>query len=654
MKGSDYAHPCTMFKTNLLILSDTCCKDPSLDKVIPTVRSLFKSPQYSSCLQLDAADIISDNVDDIQYKISHWCEDPDVRLILTSGGTGFTGRDQTPEAVKPLLEKEAPGIVHAMISESLKVTPFAMMSRPVAGVKNKALIVTLPGSPKAVVENLNAIISALPHALAQIDGQDSRALHAKFQRTFHGGSPGGDSKKSGDGVKCHHSVHSKCGISKHKLVSNDPDQPVTLRARESPYEMVSVDEALGLVTEKTPSPIVEQTYLKDSVGSTASEDILSPTNVPNFRASIVDGYAVVSSDGPGKYPVVSVSHANASLPSKLESGQIARITTGAPLPDGADSVVMVEETVLCEMTEDNAEEKVVEILASDVMPNDNVREIGSDVAKGTVLLKKGSRVSQTGGEIGLLSSVGVGSIPVYKRPVIGVLSTGDELVNAHGPVSYGQVYDSNRPSLLSIVSNQNLVGVDLGIAKDKKGTLANVMREAFTTHDVDYLITTGGVSMGELDLLKPTIERELGGEIHFGRVKMKPGKPTTFATVKVGEKTRVIFALPGNPASAIVCFFLFVLPSIRQFSGDVDFKSKTVKVRLAADVKLDPRPEYQRAKVFQVKRGEYYELLAETTGMQRSSRVGSFEGANALLCLPSGKGVLSGGEVVDAILIGPL
>jgi gephyrin len=169
------------------------------------------------------------------------------------------------------------------------------------------------------------------------------------------------------------------------------------------------------------------------------------------------------------------------------------------------------------------------------------------------------------------------------------------------------------------------------------------------------IITSGGVSMGELDLLKPTIERSLGGTIHFGRVNMKPGKPTTFATVPVkdndGDRVdKVIFSLPGNPASAVVCFHLFVLPSMHKQAGIQPTGLPKIKAVLDEDIRMDKgRPEYHRALVIAKEDGS---LHASSTGGQRSSRIGSFKGANALLCMPQGEGNLKKGAKVDALLMG--
>jgi gephyrin len=189
----------------------------------------------------------------------------------------------------------------------------------------------------------------------------------------------------------------------------------------------------------------------------------------------------------------------------------------------------------------------------------------------------------------------------------------------------------------------------------RPGTLETTLRDAL--RKVDVIVTTGGVSMGELDLLKPTIERSLGGTIHFGRVSMKPGKPTTFATIPVKDGsgnrvTKLIFSLPGNPASAVVTYHLFVLPSLHQASGISPAGLPRVKVILEDDVSMDPqRAEYHRVAVAA---GQDGFMHASSTGGQRSSRIGSFKGANALLCLPAKQGMLRKGEMVDALLMGKL
>ncbi|XDG09273.1 hypothetical protein ABKA04_008888 [Annulohypoxylon sp. FPYF3050] len=626
----------------LLIVSTTAAKDPSTDASQDVLSEVLEREGDGKWTLTDTK-IVPDVVTQIQRQIMLWTDiaADTINLILTTGGTGFAVADHTPEAVSALLHKTAPGIVHAMLAASLNVTPFAMMSRPVAGVRNNSIIITLPGSPKGARENLQAVLKTLPHACLQAAGMDSRTLHA-----------GGVKKLEAEAVT---DTAMAPDIVMATVVYLGPSR----RNRESPYPMLSVDDALSKIKEQTtPAEIVTLKVDRSLPGHVLAEDVAARENVPAFRASIVDGYAVVvPKDGnmKGVFPVVSISHAAPGHVKPLNEGEIARITTGAPLPPGATSVIMVEDTILKIMTEDGKEEKEVEILADNVQEGENIREVGSDIKAGTTILSKGEQISAVGGEIGLLAAVGVAEVKAYRKPVIGVLSTGDEIVqhDRPGDLQLGEVRDTNRITLMSAAKECGYHVVDLGIAADKPGTLEQTLRDAM--RQVDFVITTGGVSMGELDLLKPTIERSLGGTIHFGRVAMKPGKPTTFATVPVknnaGERvTKVIFSLPGNPASAIVTFHLFVLPSLHQISGVSPVGLTKVPVTLSHDFTLDKvRPEYHRAIVTVGKDGT---LVAASTGGQRSSKVGSLRGANALLCMPSGKEPLKKGAMVDALIMG--
>lgn len=582
--------------------------------------------------------------------------------------------------MKPILHKDAPGLVHAMLATSLAVTPFAAMSRPVAGVRNKTIIITLPGSPKGAKENLESVLKLLPHACLQAAGGDSRSMHVggvkqlekqagvssdafsnlkqgvQAHNHSHGHSHGhGHSHNHGHG----HAVPVRHTQPSQNPRSNDPSQGPSRRYRESPYPMLTVDDAVQQVKQYTPSPQVISFKVSPSlVGAVLAEDITAKEAVPAYRASIVDGYAVIAKEGgssKGTFPVASISHATPGEIPELLEGTIARITTGAPLPPGATSVIMVEDTILKTMTEDGQEEKEVEILADKVKPGENVREIGSDTAAGSIILRKGKIISSSGGELGLLASVGRAEVLVYRRPTIGVLSTGDEIIphDKPGPLRLGEVRDSNRPNIMSVVQGWGYEAVDLGIAKDRPGAIEETLRDAF--RKVDMVITSGGVSMGELDLLKPTIERSLGGTIHFGRVAMKPGKPTTFATVPVknneGERiVKPIFSLPGNPASAVVTLHLFVLPSLHFWSGVSPAGLPKIMATLAHDITLDlHRAEYHRASIMVAKDGILY---ATSTGGQRSSRVGSLADANALLCLPADAMPMPKGAKVQALLMG--
>ncbi|PHH64608.1 hypothetical protein CDD81_4219 [Ophiocordyceps australis] len=636
----------------ILVVSTTAAQDSSADKTAPLLRHVLEAQQWHVAHEA----ITPDSVPAIQRTLLAWTDSATPPgLIVTTGGTGFAVSDMTPEAA---------GLVHAMLASSLAITPFAAMSRPVAGVRNKSVVVTLPGSPKGAKENLESIVKMLPHACVQAAGADSRSLHSggvdKLEAEAGIAAPALHSHAHGhDGTQ--HDGHAH--VVRHSMppaqtLSNDPTQGPSHRHRTSPYPMLSVSDALDLIAQFTPDPeIVTRSVDQDLVGSVLAETVTATENVPAFCASTVDGYAVVV-DAPdasfsGVFPVSSVSHAAPGEAQPLIKGHVARITTGAPLPPGATAVVLVENTAIKSTTDDGTEERLVEIQAQGVCPGDNVRAVGSDIARGALLLQKGELVSGVGGEIGLLAATGTAHVEVYRRPVIGVLSTGDEIVphTQPGPLRLGQVRDTNRPTLVSAAAERGFRVVDLGIAADRPGALEETLRKGL--RQVDVLVTTGGVSMGELDLLKPTIERALGGSIHFGRVAMKPGKPTTFATLSLKDDAgrhvvKPVFSLPGNPASALVTFHLFVLAALHKMSGLQPLGLPKVPVVLGHDFVMDPRPEYHRALVAVGRDGR---LVAHSTGGQRSSRVGSLRAANALVCVPGGQGKAPKGTSLDALLI---
>ncbi|KAJ5347870.1 MoeA [Penicillium brevicompactum] len=693
-------------KAAILIVSDTASEDPASDKVVDALRPILAA---EGKWEPPAFKIVPDNVLKIQQAVCDWADGPNwYNLILLSGGTGFAVKDNTPEAVSPLIHRHAPGLIHGMISASLKVTPFAMMARPVAGVRDKSLIITLPGSPKGATENLDAVVKLLPHACVQTAGANSRSLHAGGVKKLESEAGVGEKKQNQHQHNHHHHHHHHDHGHGHghkipkahtapsdRPQSNDPSAGPNRRYRSSPYPMLSVEEALQRINEQTPDPeVVEVPVTTSLIGSVVAEDIYAAESVPAYRASIVDGYAVIAPDTKstgqstkGIFPVASITHANVGGNLEpLQPGTIARITTGAPLPPNANAVVMVEDTTLASCTPDGKEEATIEILTDDIEPGENVREPGSDVSLGSKILARGDLITPVGGEIGLLASTGTKTVKVFRKPRVGVLSTGDELVEHNDPraLTGGQIRDSNRPSLISCLKSWGFETIDLGIARDTPASeLEHALRDSLrgvgrASTSVDVIITTGGVSMGELDLLKPTIERSLGGTIHFGRVSMKPGKPTTFATIPfkpTGDNTqqerqsKLIFSLPGNPASALVTLNLFVLPSLHKLTGlghsSQALASKPwlapqlglplVAVVLTHDFPLDSkRTEYHRA-VITGSRSDG-RLYATSTGVegagQRSSKVGSLAKANALLVLRPGSGVASRGEIVEALMMG--
>jgi len=381
-----------------------------------------------------------------------------------------------------------------------------------------------------------------------------------------------------------------------------------------------------------------------------AEDVVARDPLPPFRASIKDGFAVRAEDGPGEYPVIGTVTAG-TLPSfKVEKGTVARITTGSPLPEDADAIVMVEDTILLP----GSPEKVrIEVT---VKPGGDIRPIGCDIAVGQVILRAGDRLGAA--EIGLLATIGVTEVTVYGIPKVAVLSTGDEIKPHTTPSEVlpgGCIRDSNRPMLFAVLSDIDQhwgnATVDLGIAKDTAEELEKKLKEGLEQADV--IITSGGVSMGELDLMKPLLEKL--GTIHFGRVEMKPGKPLTFATLKSPNSNRekLIFALPGNPVSSLVTFYVFVLISLRKLAGCTSPHLPVIQVTTSTPVTLDPeRVDYHRVKI--VWDLSKYCFVATTTGLQASCRLLSLKSANGLLLLPKGNGVMPAGSILHAILIGEL
>lgn len=424
---------------------------------------------------------------------------------------------------------------------------------------------------------------------------------------------------------------------------------------ESAYPMLPVAEALEIVlAQAAPLPAVGLP-LEHCLGLVLAEDVTAPEPLPPFPASVKDGYAVVASDGPGVYPVIGRVAAGQVGDFTVRPGTVAYITTGAPLPSGADSVVMIEETELLPSSDGAPRVRI----SAQVEPGADVRPVGHDIAHGQQVLAAGTRLGPV--EIGLLATVGADRARVHPRPRVAVLSTGDELVPPGAPLAPGQIRDSNRATLLAAISYFGGEPVDLGIGRDSREDLEAHIHRGLD--EADMLLTSGGVSMGDLDLIKPILER--AGTVHFGRLRMKPGKPLTFATAPGGEQKgdagrraarRLIFGLPGNPVSSLVTFCLLGVPAMRRMAGWRSPKLPRVHARLAEPLALDPhRPEYHRALVrWTPDDCDGGCFVATSTGSQASSRLLSMSHANALLELPAAAATLPAGAVVSALLVGDL
>ncbi|KAG0476628.1 hypothetical protein HPP92_013469 [Vanilla planifolia] len=329
-----------------------------------------------------------------------------------------------------------------------------------------------------------------------------------------------------------------------------------------------------------------------------------------------------------------------------------------PIPDGADSVVQIEDTKPVASTKDGI--KRAEVLV-DVPRGRDIREVGSDIEKNAVILRSGELVGSA--EIGLLASVGVCNVKVYPRPTIAILSSGDELVEPSTQIlGKGQIRDSNRAMLLSAAIQQHCKVIDLGIAFDDEESINNKFNAAIDS-GANILMTSGGVSMGDKDLMKPMLKRR--GVVHFEKVFMKPGKPLTFAEIIIEDKdkkttkTMLAFGFPGNPVSCLVCFHLFAVPAIRCLSGWLNPHLRRLHARLKQQIRTSAdRPEYHRAIIgWEIDDGSGMpgvSFVAESTGGQLSSRLLSMKSANALLELPATGQMLAAGTYVQVILISDL
>lgn len=642
-------------RVNILTVSDTASQDATADKSGPTIKSILTDKGH----QCSDPHIVPDDEQKIREIVENWCTEGTADLVITTGGTGFGVRDRTPEAISPLIEREAPGLIHLLLAASLKHTPLAALSRPIAGTVKNTLVVTLPGSVKAVKENLDALLSGgvLEHAVDLIKGGTGKNVHAQLAA-----STSLQHSHSHQHGHHHHHHHGEHGHSIPKprttpALSQDPTSDVTARQRISPYPMVSVQDALAMIEQEVePLPAVEKEVSASLRGHILAEDVHANADVPSTFTSNVDGYAVRSSDPPGTYGVLTVF-----TDTVHNKNKIYRVNTGAPIPNGFDAVIMVEDTSV-QATFPTGDGKIEEVLIetlAQVDPGENVRRPGSDVKTGNLVLEKGAQLNSTGGEIGTLAFVGRTVVKVIPKPVVAILSTGNELRDLHGVEGSqeGVIWDTNRPSLQAALEGMGYEVVDLGIVLDTLPAHITALQRGLASADI--IITTGGTSMGTSDLLKPVIERSLNGTLHFGRVNVKPGKPTTFGIIPTpggrNEKTP-IFALPGNPASALVCFNVFVVPALRRLGGLSGGKCHLprVKVKLQDPMRLDPRPEYHRVTI----RAEEDGLKAYSTGGQRSSRVASLSGANGLVVLPQkvegGAAKLEAGEIAEAVVIGEL
>ena len=400
--------------------------------------------------------------------------------------------------------------------------------------------------------------------------------------------------------------------------------------RVSTYPLIDADEAAALVLERTPVLGSEHVALAGALGRVLAADVVAGAALPRFPSSAVDGFAVRAADAGKTLTVVGESAAGRPFAGAVAAGTAARVLTGGVVPEGADCVVMVEDVRTGDGT--------VTVPAS-LHPGVNFHKVGDDVRAGETVLRAGTQLGPA--EIGLAAAVGAARLEVGRRPRVALMSTGDELVEVGTEPGPGQIPDSNRWALLAALREAGCEVELLGIAPDEPEPLRALVTGALGT--ADALVTSGGVSVGTHDLVKPLLESL--GTVHVGRVKLKPGKPFTFATLAEG---RVAFGLPGFPVSSLVTFEVFVRPALRKMQRFAQLQRPLLRVRLGYDAKPTPeRTEYQRVTL----RHEAGELVAETTGSQSSSRLMSLAGAHGLVRVPPGERGIAAGTIVEAMIL---
>lgn len=415
--------------------------------------------------------------------------------------------------------------------------------------------------------------------------------------------------------------------------------------------MISVEEARERILSFFTRLEIERRPLLDALGQVLAEDIVAPFDIPPLDNTAMDGYAVraedtvgATEDSPRELKVIADLAAGYVLDIELHPGEAVRIMTGAPMPPGADAVVPFEETdePLRGLNEPAARSNRVQVLKA-AATGANIRRRAEDVTAGKPVVPAGRVVRAS--EIGVLASIGLTEVPVYRRPVVAILSTGDEITEPGEPLLPGRIYDSNAHSVAALVRKYGGVPRLLGIARDTVEDLTARIREGL---DADMIVTSAGVSRGDFDVVKDVLARE--GAIDFWTVRMKPGKPLAFGAFTAPDGRRVPhLGLPGNPVSSMVSFELFGRPAMFTMLGRSDWDRPIVRaITRDAVVNTDARRFYARCIVSRGADGRYY---ADLTGPQGSGILTSMSAANGLTVIPEDLPRAEPGDEIDVMMI---
>ncbi len=401
--------------------------------------------------------------------------------------------------------------------------------------------------------------------------------------------------------------------------------------------MISVEEALERILAEITPLTITRVPLSETLGLVLADDVIAQEDIPPFANSAMDGFALLSQDSQlrdGKPPRLSITGGVAAgyvANHAVEPGTAMRIMTGAPVPPGADTVIQVELT-----RSEGPESEWVEILQA-VRPGNNIRPAGEDMRRGQTVLLRGTEIGPW--EIGVLATLGWANVPVIRHPRVAILGTGDEVIDVDEPLRPGKIRNSNSYLLEATVQRAGAEPQRLGVARDTEESLREKFTEAIRC---DLIITSGGVSVGEFDLVKNIMTEQ--GEIHFWRINMRPGKPVAFG--HIGNVP--LLGLPGNPVSAAVTFELFGRPIIRKMLGHTQLLRPQVEVVVEDGVsERVMRRHYVRARV-EWRDGHF---VAHTTGNQGSNIMTSLLNANALLIVPEGGTLIPPGGKAKAIML---
>jgi molybdopterin molybdotransferase len=389
--------------------------------------------------------------------------------------------------------------------------------------------------------------------------------------------------------------------------------------------LIAVDVAVQKILDAaTPVDQVATLAVDDSLGRVLAEDILSPINVPGFDNSAMDGYAVNSTAcaEPGARLPVSQRIAAGEVGVSLLTGTAARIFTGAPVPEGADAVVMQER---CQWQGDDV------LINAPVQPGENIRRAGEDIEQGSVILQAGRCLRPQ--ELGLLASIGCAQVAVVRKLKVATFFTGDELIEPGKPLEQGQIYNSNRFTLHGLLQASGCEVIDFGIVPDTLDATRDVLKRAADA--ADLVLTSGGVSVGEEDYVRIALQQL--GELNMWRINMKPGKPVAF-----GKVERALFmGLPGNPVSVFVTFLIFARPLIVKLQGAKDHDSSVLSIRAGFEWNGGKRQEYLRVRVRHDEHGAYAEIYPH----QGSGVLSSASWADGLAIIEPAKTIRVGDPV---------